>query len=1206
MLRLIRQPLDRSSLELFQKDVASGLGGWAAPDRLEALVGIPFHDEDDTLPDVVRTALDGLEAAGLSERSAVLLVGSQAGARALELALELRHRVGPSRLGGFLLGPGLEGRGWAVRALLVAARTTKAPLVLLHPDLVPQPGGEVPGQGFGPGWIRRLLAPVVELGRDLALARFDRDPLDHAVERLLAAPVIAGAHGIRIAQPMPGVAALSLRMIRKCLDDTDDWSRETGTYGVDLWLTLRALAEEVPLCEVPLGVTSFGHEVGHIKTVFRQVAHVLFQQIQSEECCRELSPLIRTVEAVGTGHDVLPPPRRIEPEDLLLRFKLEFDHFDSTLFRQVVSDEFRERLAHLVDRAPDRLAINDEEWAATLRDFISAYLFNPNFHPDDVIDGLFPFFLARLLAQVVDTRRLEQRLAPSTELSPALSRELALRRLDHQLSRLDDRVIELWPTLAERWQRQQEEGGSYLPRLSSWEFVPNVDLTVPQELERVGGGPPVQAPNVYKRLLKRYRESFLAFLTDELHLDHLAASDVVLAEVATFMKRLEGAFEALFPGDISTSEGATALLGAVLDRAGTAPAFQLTERAARQVLQREPPQHLATYLGVPTLGGVLSRLDARDALAAASWTDRMPYLERVLELIAREATPDWFEVGPVRPVAIDAPRLGALDEVHGSGALPRLAGRVIGGSLLKGWGGDYPRTWFVLLALKRSAGLELFSRIWQDIAAEGRRVGPRIVATIRGEWGRRVLSAHNAFENEQQRIVARRLAELAEAVRGEPSCEEAARVLAAAAKVYHLSITLPDGTFVPLSAWTWAAFADRGGVGAPTPLSSLVERDWATRDFLTEYISDAGRGDDETVRRTVLELVAEGRASEDLGSHLLDVTADWEDFTVLQAPGGPPPKAGELTRPVLGPILEPIRSHAWESRYVLNPGAVRLDGTVYLLYRAFGEDRVSRIGLAWSRDGVHIDGRLDRPVYSPAHRSEAAGCEDPRVTVIGDRLYMLYTAYGDDLPQIAMASIPVNAFLARRFDAWTRHGLGFPGLPNKDAVLYPETFGGRHVIYHRIDPSMWITFIDRLDCPWPRTGQKVFLGPRPGMMWDGVKIGAGATPIKTTRGWLNIYHGVDFDQWYRLGVLFMDLEDPTRVLYQSLNPILKPETEFELGRPGADEYWVPHVVFTCGAVPAEDKDVIDLDDEILVYYGAADTAIGVAKGRLRDLVPILG
>jgi predicted GH43/DUF377 family glycosyl hydrolase len=126
------------------------------------------------------------------------------------------------------------------------------------------------------------------------------------------------------------------------------------------------------------------------------------------------------------------------------------------------------------------------------------------------------------------------------------------------------------------------------------------------------------------------------------------------------------------------------------------------------------------------------------------------------------------------------------------------------------------------------------------------------------------------------------------------------------------------------------------------------------------------------------------------------------------------------------------------------------------------------------------------------------------------------------------------------------------------------------------------------------------------MMWDGIKVGAGAQPIKTKYGWLNIYHGVDYERTYRLGVLFMDLDDPSIVIYQSPNPVLEPETAYEIGRTGEKEYWVPHVVFTCGAVPAVDKDVLDLDDEILVYYGAADSAIGVAKGRLRDLVPILG
>ena len=278
---------------------------------------------------------------------------------------------------------------------------------------------------------------------------------------------------------------------------------------------------------------------------------------------------------------------------------------------------------------------------------------------------------------------------------------------------------------------------------------------------------------------------------------------------------------------------------------------------------------------------------------------------------------------------------------------------------------------------------------------------------------------------------------------------------------------------------------------------------------------------------------------------------------------------------------------------------------MYILYRAFGTDGISRIGLAWTRDGINIDGRLDYPIFEPVDPSERLGCEDPRVTVIGERMYLLYTAFDGKVAQIAMASIAIDAFLEHRFNAWKRHGLGFPGLENKDAVLYPEMFEGCYVIYHRLDPNLWVSYLDDLTCPWPRTGQKIVTGPRPGMMWDGVKIGAGAQPIKTTHGWLNIYHGVDYERCYRLGVLFTALDDPARVIYRSPNAILEPELSFEMGNVEGRDYWVPRVVFTCGAVPAEDKEVIGLDDEILVDYGAADTAIGVATGKLRDIVPTL-
>jgi predicted GH43/DUF377 family glycosyl hydrolase len=221
--------------------------------------------------------------------------------------------------------------------------------------------------------------------------------------------------------------------------------------------------------------------------------------------------------------------------------------------------------------------------------------------------------------------------------------------------------------------------------------------------------------------------------------------------------------------------------------------------------------------------------------------------------------------------------------------------------------------------------------------------------------------------------------------------------------------------------------------------------------------------------------------------------------------------------------------------------------------------------------------------------------------VIDDEIFMLYTAYDGVVAQIAAASIPVKDFLNRDFDRWKRRGFAFPGLWDKDAFLFPEKIEGKYVIYHRIEPSIWIAYSDELVFPWPKDGHKIIMGPRSGLMWDSLKIGAGAQPIKTKYGWLLIYHGVDREMIYRLGVILVDLKDPGRLLYRSPNPILSPETECEIGKKG--ECWVPNVVFTCGAVPALDKEVLDDDDEILVYYGAADTNICLATGKVEDLIP---
>ncbi|KJS16614.1 MAG: hypothetical protein VR69_08510 [Peptococcaceae bacterium BRH_c4b] len=312
------------------------------------------------------------------------------------------------------------------------------------------------------------------------------------------------------------------------------------------------------------------------------------------------------------------------------------------------------------------------------------------------------------------------------------------------------------------------------------------------------------------------------------------------------------------------------------------------------------------------------------------------------------------------------------------------------------------------------------------------------------------------------------------------------------------------------------------------------------------------------------------------------------------------PPAKPLVRYAGNPLLSPIKEHPWESKYVLNTAAFRVKDRVYLLYRAHGDDDVSRIGLAVT-DGYNVLERLPEPVFVPQDRTEKKGVEDPRATIIDNKIYMLYTAYDGVIAQVSAAAIELDDLLNKRFDKWERKGLAFQGIWDKDAILFPEKINGKYIIYHRIEPSIWVLHLDKLEFPAPKIEHSIILGPRSGWMWDSLKVGAGSQPIKTEYGWLLIYHGVDRNRVYRLGVVLTDIDNPERLLYRSPNPVLSPETEYEIGKEG--ESWVPNVVFTCGAVPATDKEVLDAGDEILVYYGAADTHICLATGLVGDLIP---
>ena len=295
------------------------------------------------------------------------------------------------------------------------------------------------------------------------------------------------------------------------------------------------------------------------------------------------------------------------------------------------------------------------------------------------------------------------------------------------------------------------------------------------------------------------------------------------------------------------------------------------------------------------------------------------------------------------------------------------------------------------------------------------------------------------------------------------------------------------------------------------------------------------------------------------------------------------------------PVLSPTNNW-WETKAVFNCAVAEKDGKVHMLYRAVGDDGISRFGYAFSNDGFNFE-RLHLPVYEgPAgDEFERMGCEDPRITLIDGVYYIAYIGASvypasENRPPTFGFGPPwrcrVSLLSSLDFKTFTRHGVILPEFDSKDAVLFPEKIGGKYVMYHRIWPDMWISYSEDL-IHWH--DHKPLMKPKPGA-WDCDRIGAGAPPIKTPDGWMNIYHGVDANKIYRLGVFVSDLDDPSKIIARSAEPILDPEESFEcIG-------CVSNVVFTCG--------VIERDGKYLIYYGGADSTISVAtldKYRLKDV-----
>lgn len=276
---------------------------------------------------------------------------------------------------------------------------------------------------------------------------------------------------------------------------------------------------------------------------------------------------------------------------------------------------------------------------------------------------------------------------------------------------------------------------------------------------------------------------------------------------------------------------------------------------------------------------------------------------------------------------------------------------------------------------------------------------------------------------------------------------------------------------------------------------------------------------------------------------------------------------------------------------VHNAGVVKHQGRYIMLFRSHLRNGRSIIGLAESDDGYQFRVRPE-PFITPTAREpfatyEEFGVEDPRICPIEDSYLITYSAYSRHGVRMCLAK--TNDF--RNIE---RVAL-ITEADYRNVVIFPAKFDGRYARLDRphsdISPwSIWISYSPDL-IHWGDS--KTVIKPL-AYHWDEMKIGPGATPIRTEKGWLNIFHGVFKTMSgcvYRLGVALHGLDDPARILGVADEWILQPEDPWEVTG------YVHNVVFTCGAVA-------EANGSVKIYWGGADTVLCVGEARIDELVDL--
>ena len=312
--------------------------------------------------------------------------------------------------------------------------------------------------------------------------------------------------------------------------------------------------------------------------------------------------------------------------------------------------------------------------------------------------------------------------------------------------------------------------------------------------------------------------------------------------------------------------------------------------------------------------------------------------------------------------------------------------------------------------------------------------------------------------------------------------------------------------------------------------------------------------------------------------------------------------------PVIKKLSKPVltyRDIPYKAALIFNAGVAKFGGRYVMVFRndygSMEEHKLegTNIGLAYSDNG--IDWKVEPKPCFVLQDSEIRRAYDPRLTVIDGRCYMCFAV---DTNHGLRGGIAVTD----DFDKFEILSLSAPD--NRNMVLFPEKIGGYYCRLERPMPvysrgrdrfDTWLSYSPDLRF-W---GESKLVLTVEDVPFANDKVGPGAPPIKTEKGWLATFHGVIRDEsmgkngwessWkkkYYAGIMLLDLEDPSKIIGMSKAPLIATDQAYEI-----ENGFRCDVIFP-GGMLLEDS------GEVKIYYGASDTYECMATADVNDLIKL--